>query len=1188
MIIPSPLTRFFRICLLGASAGLFGSNMANARIFEPSPAPAPLQADDKTEALYEFQEDALKSGKISDVTKKCPPGVVGGSWKFVNPEELKPNYAGAGKVLGASKEKESGAGKKRAVVVFPDLKALNGGAFSVDVVMRWSRGGGYFLSIGGESDPLLVGVLHRGPGLFELRVPVKTAGGGTKVETLASDTIYEEAGPVRFDDFYTYSLTFDGKGLFQLFIDGQKAFEGRLPEGEVFQASKTLAVGNVAQWKSPFSGEIAAVRVSSGARDYKGSHPGEAKFDRKEQSGWIFDAGTGKSPVASGAIRLTQSELYGDSSKRGYGWAAAPKGDFDGWYVAGRYAPTPEASYKKGEHKILDALQRDGVILKGGEIFRADVPDGKYWVSLEIGNNRGGCNVASISANGTVLGEHLLANCNIHNNNIIGRTARGLVTVEGGKGLLIKAQAANKDGEIPVKSIEILPYAPLPVVVEKGQLKWHGPGIEPKELNQVSQAMATGHLEEAVAEAKKISDPFVAACVLAQALGQPKMPLPGDIAVAAEVRQLLLRAVREQPKNTAARWLLDSTERFRHGLIAYLDEGGDDVAYGSRFALWLAVPNLGLQLRPEDPEYWQGRLLAGAGIWQIGQQSSAFDTSILTDTYKFPERMPAFDAPGKLFAEIAAAYPNFRIARIMRGEQLMNEDAANWKAPDGAPQWAVLQVQLLRRILDITHYWANKMDDKGLMGGGIGDDCEALRWWWPAVLVAADRPAIDGWTRMAETAWSMTQGVGYTASMDDVEHSSETTADTLPILAINYFGTDKMPMAQERLGKTLPLFRNLWTVTTPDGYRMFKGYHLNATKIEREGDVPYNIRAIKPLMWAAWMDNGANQELKDTLVAYAKNWRDATMAEFDGKPRGIVPMMIKLDRKRSHEPEAKDWVAPGYSTYKYPGYSSKIYDLMFAAYQLSGDKSFLEPIQFALDKLRAIPDADLESEKYPVGSFDWAIRAGVNMISAAGGSYRSITGDKTYDDVLLRIGSAPTKFQIMAERAKAPADLQSAMEPVIERLGNALKLMNCNQETLTVMVQSTDRIYVKGSMLVYAMATGGAGGGTELRGDELAWPTFHITWQGADSDVAAMVQDASPAKLDVLLYNFSDKAKSLSPRLWQLAPGTYDLVISETDASGFKAIKQLDKREVKIDKRGQVLDFGLPPHVPAKMQLVRK
>jgi hypothetical protein len=1159
--------------------------MANARIFQPSPVPAPLQADDKTEALFEFTEEALKSGKIPDAMKKCPPGIVGGSWRFSSPEELKPNFAGAAKVLGASKEKSS-AGKKRSQVVFSDLKALSGGAFSVDVVLRWNRGGGFFLSIGNESQALAMGVLHRGPGLFELRVPVKTADGSTKVETLASDTIYREFGPVRFDDFYTYSLTFDGKSLFQVLINGQKVFEGKLPDGEVFQASQQLAVGDVASWKTPFAGEIAAVRVSRGVREYQAALSSEGKFDRNAPHGWTFDAGTSKSPVASGAIRLTPSELYADSSKRGYGWAAAPKGDFDGWYVAGRYAPTPEMSLKNGEHKILDALQRDGVLLKSGEIFRADVPDGRYWVSLEIGNNRGACNVASISANGIVLGEHLLANCNLHNNNIIGRTARGLVTVEGGKGLRIEAQAENKDGEIPVKSIEILPDAPLPVVVEKGQLKWQGQGVAPLELKQVSEAMAAGNFGDAVAAARKISDPFLQACALAQILGQPRLSEPGDLLVAAEVRQLLLRVVREQPKNLAARWLLDSTERFRHGLIAYVDEGGDDVVYGSRFALWLAVPNQGLQLRPEDPEYWQGKFLAGAGIWQIGQQSSAFDQNGLCDTYVTPERMPSFDAPGKLFREVVEAYPNFRIGRIMRGEQL--PVASDWKAPEGTPQWAALQIQLLRRIMETVHYWVSeRMDGKGLMGGGLGDDCEALRWWWPAVFVADNRPAIDGWTRMAETAWQSTGGRGYSLTMDDVEHSAEPMADTLPILALNYFGTEKAPLAQERLSKMLPIFRNLWTGITPEGYRMFKGYHFSATAIQREGDVPYNIRAIKPLMWAAWMDNGANQELKDSLVTYAKSWRDAIMSEFDGKPIGIVPMMIKLDRKRSHEPEAKDWVAPGYSTYKYPGSASKIYDLLFAAYELSGDKSFLEPIQYALGKLRAVPNEDLEAKKYPVGSFDWAIRAGVKMIGLAGDNYRAITGDKSYDDVLQRLGPATGRFQMAAAEAKTPADFQKATEPVIEALNRALKLMNCNPEVRTVMVQSTDRIYVAGSMLVCSMATGSGGGG-ELRGDEMPWPTFHITWQGTDGDVAAMVQDASHTQLEVLLYNFADKSKTLRPRLWKLNPGTYQLVVSETDETGFKAIKQLEKREVKIDQRGQVVEFTLPSHVPAKFQLVRQ
>ncbi len=104
----------------------------------------------------------------------------------------------------------------------------------------------------------------------------------------------------------------------------------------------------------------------------------------------------------------------------------------------------------------------------------------------------------------------------------------------------------------------------------------------------------------------------------------------------------------------------------------------------------------------------------------------------------------------------------------------------------------------------------------------------------------------------------------------------------------------------------------------------------------------HNIRAIKPPSWAAWVADGKNPELRDLLAAYAKSWRDAIMSEFDGQ---ALRHRADHDQTRPSEVSRKggpDWVASGYQTYKYPrpAYVGKVYDLLLAAYEMSGDKSF--------------------------------------------------------------------------------------------------------------------------------------------------------------------------------------------------------------------------------------------------------
>lgn len=1175
----SIVTRVLPVVLVLACAGV---RSASARIFEPALPPAALKADAQTEALYEFTPDAVKTGQLPDAAGKSPAGTLSGKWAAVAPEELIPQYAGAGRI--------AMLGKKRTgtFAVFRGIKALQGGAFSVDVTLRWGRQGGIFLRIGNDGPQALsMGVLHRGPGLFELRVPVKSADGSVSLETFASSDIYIDAGPVRFGDFYTYSLTFDGRDTFQVWIDGRRVFEGKLKPGQVYAAQSELAVGDAGVWKSGFSGEIAAVRVSRGVRAYAAAVT-ETVFEKEARRGWVFDAGTASSPVEAGAIRVTAGDGY--DARRGYGWMSKPVGDFDNWYVPGRFLHVAEAAYQKGEHKVLDALLRDGVILKSGSLFRADIPAGKYWVSVELGDNRQRASIAELTANGTVMGENLRMNGNLVNNQIIARGARALVTVEKGKGLVISARCGEEGGNVPVKSIEVLPYAPLPLVYDNGVFQWHGQGQAPAALEAVAREIKAGRPDAAMDEARKLSDAFVRACAMAVVLGQPQLPDEKTLSAANELRQVLLGVLRRQPDNVAARWLFDSTERFRHALVAYVDEGGDEVVFGSRFALWLATPNLGLQMRPEDPEYWQAQFLAGASIWQSATQASAFDTTpgALTDKYIFQDRVLAFDAPGWIFRKVIEKYPECRIARIMLGEQLPVNSA--WKAPEGAPEWACLQYQLLQRLLETIHYWVNeRMDEKGLLGGGMGDDVEALRWWGAAVLVADDKTTIDGMTRMAETVWASTRGTGYSLGMDDVEHSAEPTSDSLPMLALIHFDTPLMPQTQERLTKTFTVFRDLWSTVTPEGYRMFKGHHMNATKIEREGDVPYNLRAIRPFVWGVWAEDGKDPGRKALLVDYARSWRDATMAEFDGKPRGVVPMLVMLDRKRARLDGAKDWAAPGYSRYIYPrGYADRIYELFFAAYELTGDASFLEPIRYALGELRAVADGDTAPDKYPPASKDWALRAALPDLGAAGGIYRSLTGDHSLDDVLARFGPPHTRFEIGAAKARTPEAFRKEMEPVIQDLKACLREMNCNPELRTTMVQSTDRIYVKGSPSITAMATGIAAAAGSLRGMETIWPTYQVTWQGTGGQVAVLVEKASPSELDVLLYNFDPQPRRVQPRVWKLDAGSYRLTVSKTDESGKRVLEPVASRRVQISRNGQALELELPARIPLKWQLTKE
>ncbi len=82
---------------------------------------------------------------------------------------------------------------------------------------------------------------------------------------------------------------------------------------------------------------------------------------------------------------------------------------------------------------------------------------------MEVGDNRGNGDIASLTANGSTLGEDLFTSSNLNNNGIVGRSARGLVKVTNGRGLLLEAKTIKGDGKVPIKSIGVQPYSALPV-----------------------------------------------------------------------------------------------------------------------------------------------------------------------------------------------------------------------------------------------------------------------------------------------------------------------------------------------------------------------------------------------------------------------------------------------------------------------------------------------------------------------------------------------------------------------------------------------------------------------------------------------------------------------------------------------------------------------------------------------------
>ncbi len=168
---------------------------AQARVFEPLPPPLKLVADEQTLGLWEFSQEAMAKGQLLNLGRQGSPGSIA---KVRNSSVLRNSSPIIREQGGFSAGRSSTASDApdRSIVSFSELGVAAARPLHCRCRIALASRRRSFLKIGAEPNALLMGALNRGPGLFELRVPVKTADGSTKVEVLASNEIFRDASPI--------------------------------------------------------------------------------------------------------------------------------------------------------------------------------------------------------------------------------------------------------------------------------------------------------------------------------------------------------------------------------------------------------------------------------------------------------------------------------------------------------------------------------------------------------------------------------------------------------------------------------------------------------------------------------------------------------------------------------------------------------------------------------------------------------------------------------------------------------------------------------------------------------------------------------------------------------------------------------------------------------------------------------
>ena len=930
-----------------------------------------------------------------------------------------------------------------------------------------------------------------------------------------------------------------------------------------------------------------------------------------------LDLGPGQSVVAEGHVRLTAGESY--SADRGYGWASSFQDAFD----VARPPSNPDWLGPSGQlvpgdyvaHKEHNTLTRDGVASADDLVFRADLPDGIYRVTLVLGRlDRPACSM-HVEFNGTTVASDVHAR-HFSRRGVpdflygFPRVVRRNVEVRGGflrirvrgddsgfrerflrefqrpapvsylvgvptrnrkpasselddwgrldprrgtpgGGVWVYADIGCPFTENALAAIQIHRYRSPPLAVADGRLRAN---LEDPNLRSGAELFQARRFTDAETAFRQVDDDF------ARALGL--LWLAGAADHEQERRLLpdaigLLEGLARQPSPDP--WIGEFLEQARRlsTAIHRFDHASERQRVYTELLLITGEVD---SFEPGDPLYAKGKIYAARALLMVDPHRWAFAShvgkQILADLESRGERSRYID--WYLRERWSDAFPDWRFAdyRSLR---------------EGAPAWAGEVFEAYNRELDLAEWWVrNRQQSDGSLGGGWGDDVEILRSFAAFVGASPDASPLvmDGIRALADGAWfsgSVDTEGGYFAEVGDTEHSGEWTADTLSAMIQSDYGN---PVHIERALKTAKLMRDLWMDVNSRGWFLMRSNFLGASGVgsgAQANDSRINFRPAMPAL--AVLRYNSLPAVERLFVRWADAWLAASMSTDRGKPRGVIPQEISFADGMIGGVDSPSWFRaahpPGTVNYDWGGagsYHDSIVDLLLTAFRATSDRKYLEPIELEAEFVRRhLPEAQraspLLSRPGPPHPDLWkGLTEGSAAWVAAKLGYWPATWNRMQVVLFPRGDSAGTTLRTLAEAAQLAAkenDFARRRWPHV-----------------TTEMIATDRVYFPDLGNAVRVMTGlGTLGNRHL-----------VTYVGLGRKFAAALLSADARSLRVALYSFSGQTETVAIVPWLLDVGpVYEIEVGpDQDADGhFESITREHSRQ--LAHRGLGFAVELPP-----------
>jgi len=905
----------------------------------------------------------------------------------------------------------------------------------------------------------------------------------------------------------------------------------------------------------------------------------------------LLDMGTEKSPVQSGYVRVTARDMY--SAGKGYGFLEegpqsfvlqAPRSDF-------RYQmPVTEHFKTHGT-----ALRIDGVRSRKDIRFRADVPNGKYRVTVSVGDLLRPMGSISLYANEQLVENNIALHHGLYRGirdqgdparpSATGFYDRIRFTIQVDQGVillrlagdeaeyrrLLKIEEAKEQpaifmgtrklrnqkppyedvGEpfrdIPLLGIEIRSYAEPPVTMPRhGRLRYSG---QSKAVQQAVAAFNAGEYAKAEAALENAGkeDALGAALVCLWLIGWP--PCENELRLLPRASEFVKQALAEAPDSVVAQEELEKLTIFRRALSHHL--GRSDQGY-SHFIENVRAYHLFQLAQADDPLYWKSRQYAARIAYMLD-----------------PNRWTATAGTAKrIMKQILESFPNNRFANYyVKGE--FDSETGPWAMRDysplyqGAPVWAAKLHETLNRLLDVSEWWIqNKQKPDGSLGGGWGDDVEivGLFGYYGFISEAASPLAVKGARNLVNGMYTYSGDIdpesGYIWHAADTEHSAEWTGDTLPMMLLIDYGN---PLWIEHGLKTAKLMRDLWTARNSKGHRLFRANFTGGLNVGgglQANDSAINMRATFPAQRVLWYSR--HPGIETLFVELADAWLAAAMSTDKGKPKGFIPPNVAFADGEIGGKDAPKWCqgnhAPGTVNYDFGAYKNYHLDLFTLAYRLTGDEKYLEPVRLEAEAYAKMKDVKADQNAV-VGTAPF-LKHGLEP---------SATLWEKLDPELSRSNQTTEQKQA----------LEAAVRDVIDKCDFVIKQLRARWPVMTTEASATDRVAFPGIVDPYLIYTGG------LVGRGVGSLTAAVTYTGIGRDFAAFLTKSSSRELSLSLYSFRQGPVNVGIRPWALEiGGTYQVIVAPDRNDDGSPDEPSTVAEFTLAQRGQPCPVKLAGRTP--------